>query len=290
MYRQLWACLAIALVCMVGTGPCLADDVPLPEQVIQRTLAAQAKYKSINTTYKVKQFVDRADGNGRVHLSTSSVLWLTQGTRSYYKRVQQDLAPVTGDVVAVSQVQFAIDAKEARKLELPNNAATPQATVLRNTAAAQSLDMGPDAAMWNACGRAIWSEAKNTNATVKRDPVSGLLTLTSHHAGPAMATVVTVDPDRGYLPVKTELRSADGTAIITVEVTELKQTKDGLWFPKAYRSVTHTTEPADYVNEYIVESADVNTAIPAGSLGIIFPAGTVVRNQITGKKYIATAD
>ena len=93
--------------------------------------------------------------------------------------------------------------------------------------------------------------------------------------------VVVVDPSKGYLPIRTEMRNGAGKAIMWTECSDLRQVEDGLWMPY----VSSAELASQYISVYKTVNVRVNAELPKTSLDIEFPQNTYVRDRIANLSY-----
>lgn len=173
-----------------------------------------------------------------------------------------------------------------RLLEEPNRA--PSGLIRSGGITHTGLDRGFYSIYWVLWGDAMellwWEKKPRLHETKlhydKNDNIYILSVQIASEKGPIWEFYV--DPDKNFIPIKTEWFRADGTLLKRVKCDEFQQVNH-LWIPVKYC----WSDPArsEYSEYYEVEKFTVNEPIDPNLLDFSFPAGTIVRDEIAGLKY-----
>jgi len=135
--------------------------------------------------------------------------------------------------------------------------------------------------------KAIWepfvdlSRLSDSRAQVHRDSQNGNYTITLQVKENGLTVRMTVDPKKGFLPVKRELYTPGTDRYMRCQFEDFRQVEEGLWLPFRYVFTTST----GVANIYEVKNAKVNVEIPEDLLDFPFPQGTIVRDRIANLRY-----
>ena len=95
--------------------------------------------------------------------------------------------------------------------------------------------------------------------------------------------------DHGYTPIKYEAMSfspAGSEPSFVVDVNELTEVSEGLWFPS---SGSMTIVQTNLINTYRASSIVVNQGLTDSDFDIDFPPGTKVMDEVKGLSYVVNA-
>ncbi|MGD9635169.1 MAG: hypothetical protein AB7U97_17955, partial [Pirellulales bacterium] len=100
------------------------------------------------------------------------------------------------------------------------------------------------------------------------------------------ATMVLVDEDRDYLPIKYE-RQSNGGVSSEVEIGEFEQFSPAIWVPLTWRTIRTFGPNAgpQWIYTASVTQYRINSDLEPNSFTIDFPKGTIVNDRVQGKRY-----
>lgn len=257
-----------------------ANPIPDPAQLVALVQASRARYKSFDVSFEVERH-QQVDGKWRDKPDGTAKRAFRSTSDRSYSRAEVTETDAESGVPYVMTVTQAFSPTWSKELQEEKNT-TPRATVARGEAMKDKLELDVAGALWSAYGDDVWLNTTNSNATVNRDDSTGNLVLRSKWQD-ANSMVITIDPAKGYLPIRTEFCGPDGSIVMWCECADFRKTADGLWIP--FRYTAELTAAPKTRSTFKLTSAAVNTELSNDQLDFPFPAGTIVNDAITGSRY-----
>jgi len=253
------------------------------EQLISLMEASMQRYETVTTEMEAVSYKG-VDSNGNPKLQRKrQIISRWTKTKSYSKTVEQyaDLLPNRPE----ETIKTVVIAQEWHKfLDEASDDRTPRGHIKQGHS--QELAFyPPTAALWDIFCQIPWNKDKLNldEATVEKDPVSGLLVLKCRLGfQPKSANVILyIDPDKDFIPVIKEFRGYDGELFQRYE-SVLQKSDSGLWIPKEY---SFHDPRMKYTTKFNVKKIIINTPIPEEMLDFTFPSGTFVVDEVASLRY-----
>ena len=281
---------ALPVVALLGQVRAENQQPLNAKQVAALIFASRERYKTFDV---VMTCTGRAftDGN-EVKTDESRAVWRLAGDRSYAKTEVTIYRPhpLRPDLKEIRYTrQFATTPQRSKMME-----EHPESDRVGGIVARTSMEEEGSALtdlIWGLHGQE-WTIFQSSDATCRPDEKTGHYVLEARVVRPKTSTnkiVAEVDPGKAFLPVKVNMQTADGKDLLTTEGSDFQQFADGLWLPRKFVLAGSLRGSADTRSARICEIVEVrlNTEIKADKLDFTFPAGAVIHDRITGRRYIA---
>lgn len=279
LFRAGWAVGQPAAAGAAGGAPAAGQaDLPTPEQLVALVEASRAGYRSFNVEFEVERYLYK-NGKRQPHpLEVAKLVWRSTPDKVLFHEDQRARQPDGSEQRL--QKTYASDAKHTKRLGQAEHD-DPRAIIAPGTQMMQEIDLNPATALWSPTSPTVYTRIKNDNSTVSKDASSGNLLLKGVIGSDGSRVVISIDPTKGYLPVRTDTYRKDGTFIMGCVCSDVREVVQGKWL--AYTFTWRLDSHAESV--FRVTKAEVNTDIPPEQLDFSFPSGTIVDDRIAGLRY-----
>lgn len=260
-----------------------AEEVT-PKELVLLVQAARQQYISFDVDYSRNSYRYSNNKIMAKPYEIHHITWRYQKDRTYCKRVREIFKNLDDSKEAQPKEEtrtYVITPQWLRRLVEKPEWSRQQGLVTRKRRMTSEVGVHVANAMWDEFERYKEILASD-EATVVQNLKDGCYILTVKTPEYGKTISITIDPSKGYLPNKSEIKQPDGTPFLTVQCDDFRKLKNGLWLPYKYVWNIHNK----YHMNYEVEKAKVNTEIPDELLDFSFPAGTIVNDQIANLKYV----
>ena len=286
MLRISLRCVVVCLVSWLCVTDVTGDDDELtPQQLVAAITAGRDRYSSFSCElYQVmcKQVGDKLLLPS-APLTTTDATWRWTKDRSFAKMNRHTYGP---DGVAMHMTRtYVFTPRWSKRLHESPAEARPRAIIEGPGRMAGEVDLFD-------LRKAIWepfvdlSRLSDSRAQVHRDSQNGNYTITLQVKENGLTVSMTVDPKKGFLPVKRENYLPGTDRYMRCQFEDFRQLEEGLWLPFRYVFTAST----GVANVYEVKSAKVNVEIPEDLLDFPFPQGTIVNDHIANLRYTVDTD
>lgn len=95
----------------------------------------------------------------------------------------------------------------------------------------------------------------------------------------------TIDPEKNYVPVKSEVVDESGHVMLANDFKQFEEAAPGIWLPTVYEKTIHFPSEFRQLVKVSVDILSVNQPLDESEFTLVFPPGTRVRDNIAGYKY-----
>jgi hypothetical protein len=272
----IWVCGVLLMV------PCLsyAGESLTGKQLFSLMTASHARYTTFDAnmestvtqlvggkpkTVESSEFISRQSGDGCFERAV---------TTRYERGDGPDFSPVS------TQTRASTDKWQKSLYEAPGK--KPLGTTAQPGTGPARVNYSVGDAMWNIFDTP-WEKLDVNAAVVRFQKETNMYTVDVKVRDlPKSPTLkLRVDPSKGFIPVEREYVKDDGTVVVRLRCTDLRQVED-LWIPYGYISEAVKQGTTTRVK---VRQVTINKPIPSGLMDFAFPVGTVVDDQVAHLKY-----
>lgn len=262
------------------------QDVPTVEQLVTLVKAGYQQYGSVSFEYEVRTYDFVGSDFSDAPSSVIQMLIRRQGDRAlailHWIHNESIAEP---DAMKSKTKNSYADGPEGGRRLTEHTDRLPRGRVRREQYGASTWGgRNPlDATYLGFVNSAEGDPFTSQNSTVKTD-TEGRFRLTRNFEDGETSWTIVVDPTHGYLPVRQEAHLPGTEPFVSYNATELKEVSKGLWLPSKY-TFTTSPKPGGSLEVVTVTQARVNVQLTEEELSFVFPLGTRVRDEISGRNY-----